>query len=146
MQRAKHVWIIWFAFTFLNLIIRWVMELELGINAAALPSLRQGLWICIGLNTMYLAIFAHPWSNYRGWLSKGAPFFFLGTSSFELVGDLGLLSNGRPSASPFRPGFCGHCFGAFDFCKMGLAFYLAPAIAAGQIAFFERSKPLLCIH
>lgn len=88
MQRAKHVWIIWFAFTFLNLIIRWGMELELGINAAALPSLRQGLWICIGLNTMYLAIFAHPWSNYRGWLSKGAPFFSLVHLLLNLLGIL----------------------------------------------------------
>ena len=88
MQRAKHVWIIWFAFAFLNLIIRGGMELELGINAAALPSLRQGLWICIGLNTLYLAIFAHPWSNYRGLLSKGAPFFSLVHLLLNLLGIL----------------------------------------------------------
>ena len=88
MQRAKHVWIIWFAFTFLNLIIRWVMELELGINAAALPSLRQGLWICIGLNTLYLAIFAHPWSNNGDWLAKGAPFFSLVHLLLNLLGIL----------------------------------------------------------
>ena len=88
MQRAKHVWIIWFAFVFLNLIIRGGMELELGINAAALPSLRQGLWICIGMNTLYLAIFAHPWSNYRGCLSKGAPFFSLVHLLLNLLGIL----------------------------------------------------------
>ena len=88
MQRPRHVWIIWFAFAFLNLIIRGGLSLDLGINPSVLVSLRQGHWICIGLNTLYLAIFAHPWSNYRGWLSKGAPFFSLVHLLLNLLGIL----------------------------------------------------------
>jgi len=88
MRRGWHVVSIWLAFAFLNLIIRGGMELELGINAAGLASLRQGLWICIGLNTLYLAIFAHPWSSNRGWLAKGAPFFSLVHLLLNLLGIL----------------------------------------------------------
>ncbi|MEY3573857.1 MAG: hypothetical protein RLZZ617_455 [Bacteroidota bacterium] len=88
MQRLRHVWIIWFAFAFLNLIIRGVLSLDLGVNPSVLASLRQGHWICFAINTLYLAIFAHPWSNNGDWLAKGAPFFSLAHLLLNLLGIL----------------------------------------------------------
>ncbi|NBV05373.1 MAG: hypothetical protein EBS08_06910 [Cytophagia bacterium] len=88
MQRLRHVWIIWFAFAFLNLIIRGVLSLDLGVNPSVLASLRQGHWICFAVNTLYMAIFANPWSKHKDWLATGAPFFSLAHLVLNLLGIL----------------------------------------------------------
>ncbi len=77
MKRGWLVVFIWLAFAFINLVFFGIVERSPEISDSRLNLLRQGLWICISLNTLYLAIFAHPWTGRISWIVKGAPFFSL---------------------------------------------------------------------
>jgi hypothetical protein len=88
MRRGWHVFTIWLVFAIINLVVWGLIEQGLGIDPTLLVYLHQGLWICMALNTLYLAIFAHPWASKWSWIAKGAPFFSLLHLLLNLLGIL----------------------------------------------------------